>query len=285
MSEIKIESERLVQQFLLYGENISINGGTFTYLRFGLRTSENAYPTLSIRDCKIQGTGSSPALDLSEVTDGGSMTFTDIEINSDRPVRQWTGSSGNNVITANLINPTLGDSDFADSEMNKNSEINHKVRIALTVIDDNGDAIEDADVTITNSEGTELYSGQTDASGQINTTTTIVNYIANEDNPGRETNIYVCDIITDYNPLTIEISNDGKDTEIIKEEVTSDIDWVIAMQGKSYYQRNINAEINEKINSNIQSEDISGNSNQDNISGRADGRISGEIKDKETIES
>jgi hypothetical protein len=195
--------------------------------RFGLSITTVAQPTIITSGITLNGTS---GIYTESYIDGGTYFFNKYNFNGvTRPVYNPYATYKYNH-TYYLIDCNFNACDPEDSVIGANTEIFRDWTVDLTILDGNGDPIEDADVTIKDATETISYSLQTDSNGKISQPTTVAKYL-----PGTIFNVTYgskyADDITYYDDFVIEISKTGYETYSLPPmTIDKTIDMVIKLR-------------------------------------------------------
>lgn len=209
--ECYIASQSSMEKCSFNGANIIAKGVTISNPRYGLDMASTAVPTISVEDFTIQN--ASNGMYILSYPSGGEYTFKGIKmVNITNPLKHYRQTYA---LTIHMLNFTIiGTSTMEDSHIGPNFVVYREWEYDLRVQDVDGNAIEGASVTFTNSLGEDTVVS-TDSSGEIETQ----NIIDKKHLPGTLVSStysqYKADDVTNYNPYRIVISKEGyKDYEL-----------------------------------------------------------------------
>lgn len=194
--------------FQFNGENIIIDGFYISNARYGLDITLASLSTIITSNITINGTS---GVYVDNYTDGGTFYFYKYNFKgAGRPFYNTYATAKNDQYLHAVDCEFIG-CDPEDSVIGADTEIYRDWTVGLTILDGNGDPIEDADVTIKDSTETISYTLQTDSNGKISQPTTVAKYIG-----GTIFNVTYgskyADDITYYDDFVIEISKTGYET-------------------------------------------------------------------------
>jgi len=125
-----------------------------------------------------------------------------------------------------LLNATMGW--YTSPDASWHEEFNFD----MLIVDDNGDPIENATISLKNNLGTEVYSGTTDSSGVITTQYILTRVFSYGNAVADPTNAVSKTLtnITDYNPFTITVSKTGYETYESVMDITAKLNSTITLK-------------------------------------------------------
>ncbi len=203
--DVDVQAQNQFENFTITNTSVVVDGLSISNARFGLNIPP---PTgMSLSNITLNGTA---GIYLDPFT-SGSYTFNNFNFKGvGRPLYNTYATTKNDQ-EISLVDCAFYACDPEDSIIGALSSVYRKWTIGLTILDGNGDPIENADVTIKDATETISYSLQTDTNGQISQATTVGKYL-----PGTVFNATYnsryADVITLYDNFTIEVSKEGYQT-------------------------------------------------------------------------
>lgn len=203
--DVDVQAQNQFENFTITNTSVVVDGLSISNARYGLYIPP---PTgMSLSNITLNGTS---GIYLDPFTNG-SYTFNNFNFKGVTKPLYNTYATPKNDQEINLVDCAFYACDPENSVIGALSSVYRKWTIGLTILDKNGDPIENADVSIKDGTETISYSLQTDSNGQISQATTVGKYL-----PGTVFNATYnsryADVITLYDNFTIEVSKAGYQT-------------------------------------------------------------------------
>jgi|GEM_PF-6359311 len=149
------------------GANIVLNNVRLSKTRYGLVITPSTLDTIEMTDLVVQG-GIGMQNFQPYWNEGDEFTFRNFKyINVSVFLISYGQASNDSQVTLNWVNPELINTSITTSKGGQYWIYNEIYSLDLKVIDVDGNEIETANVVIKDSNGVELFDGNTDASGDI----------------------------------------------------------------------------------------------------------------------